>query len=397
MTDDLMPEDEVQKAILQDSSRALFYKSYLFLVVGVDTRVYQGKRAIKYSLARYDRDMKYVGHVHSPAKEERPHWFGMGEKPTKSIYDLYVHNITDEDDHLVLTDEMKPQPHRLPDGKWEQSEQFVEKLRRTPLEMMSEYDRSILKSVEEALEKGEKGEAVVQKAIQNPEENFHYPGVHKWFGEGKTLLFRQPTGLYYTDDDSLEMTIVKTTVKIRDVLWSLNLKPLLPQRRKQPYHNINPEALHKKIQERLSTLVRYLKTITANHESLTSGFATYKVAVIEPRGLTSLYDSLEEAMQDVILHEQVDDSEDAMRAAASLTKEEAKILVQAANVLDDKVPLIAKCIDSLLTKKDTYNQFSKADLAAALLRVANRLDEQGETELANTADKLLQSLDSGKD
>lgn len=129
--------------------------------------------------------------------------------------------------------------------------------------------------------------------------------------------------------------------------------------------------------------------------------STTATAIVVPVGIDQLFDSEESAVSFLTAQSETQ-NEPELAAAATIkdspmkkfSEKEIKILVEAANILDPVNPEIATVLDTILAQGAAGDELtiSRADLAASLVRVANLLDEQGNTVAAAEADRLLNLL-----
>lgn len=368
-------EEEILQSLKGQSYGDISWKAATLVVVGIAQEPTQDEEhPILYSIARWNLDLKRFYPLHLQYQ------YG----PTTPEYWMRKRHVTDEEGNLVFKEDEHGEMSPIGLHEAGQPEEYYRRMREAPQELLGEeYEESRVLDYEDP---------DIQEALSKTK------GIMgNWYTLGKALIYRQPTGKYYnpTLHSSRSLVIAQMVQTIRNIFWTVRLP--MAGHRTLPYHKISPDELHSLIFERLQTAsVEFRKILSQNDTSdFEGGFLDYKVAVLEPRGVEGFYDSVEEALRAVgesYISEVT--QEEPMALAASLSKEEVKILIQAADVLDEKAPAVANILDRVIKAGTSVEdeEFKKEDLVAALMRVANKLDEKGATAEANLADRLIKSI-----
>lgn len=372
-------EEEVIDSFRKQGVDVSRYKAASVIVCGISEQPAEGTSnyPILYTLATYTQDL----HKWFPRPEilrEYGKWgpYWQSRAYTEDVEELP--GIQDgEKDYL--------RPHYMgPEKGWQDYEGFVEKMRATPSEAFSEsYDPKETLDFEKSFNVGD----IAARA--------------KWYLQGKGTIFRQSTGKFYNPDkhSSPALLLGQLTKTIRDIIWTMGA-PGTPKAGHKPFHRVDGDELHQMIFDRLQTATILSKLLKfAQTENIEAGYIDYKVMIVSPEGINRFFDSVEQALTAVNVQlvqeiQQILPQGEPMAAAANFSKDQVKTLIAAADILDQTVPQLAQLIDKAVAapQESISEDFRKADFVAALVRVADKLDNSGNSEAASLADKLLQSI-----
>jgi hypothetical protein len=364
-------EEEIQQKLLSEPALLSEWKACTIVVVGISNeKNEQGLHPILYSLAVYSRDFSKL-----PREQQ------LGLNKSQFLGQTWVKR--DEEGHIIREN---GQAVRLDPKNPEEKEEYIRRIREVPYEGFGEeYDPKHTLGVENpfSIEETEKEEE--SKAV-----NRRYP----WLRKGKATIYRQQTGKFFNpeSDHDQKVVVAEMTRTIRNILWTISLTPKAgdPHR---PRAQITGEEIHSAIFERLKIAKQKSCQIKVSFvddgKDLESDFLTFKVAVADPKGIPQLFESVKEALDTVSNYYQAEISqEEPMLAAASLKKDEAFILLRAAEILDSRAPLLAGLIDKTFFTKGIEDKA----VVASLIRVADKFDEVGKSQEALFADQLLKQI-----
>lgn len=368
-------EEEIQQHILNEIALLSRWKACTIVVVGISNeKNEQGLYPILYSLAVYSRDFEKL-----PRKSQ----LGLD----KSDYLAQTWVKRDEEGNVIMKD---GRAVSLNPKKPEEKAEYVRRIREVPYEGFGEeYNPQRVLGVENpfSIEEDEREEE--EKAVSKK---------YSWFRKGKATIFRQQTGKFFNPEESHDQRVVvaEMTRTIRNIIWTIPLS-LDSKAAHRPVSQITGEEIHNAIFERLKTAKQKSRQIKVSFidsgKDLESNFLEFKVAIVNPKGITQLFENIEAALEAANDYYEAEMSqEEPMLAAASLKKDEAFILLRAAEILDNKAPRLAGLIDKTFFTKEIENKIEDKAVVASLIRVADRFDEAGKSQEALFADCLLKQV-----
>jgi hypothetical protein len=353
-------EEEVDQSLKKQPRKLVTWKASSLIVVGISKDAdQQGTHPILYSLALWQRDFKSFPGATTLGRNYSQHMIEQWSKRDPEG-DL----IRDEKGQLIPLS---------PKDEADQAE-YVRRMREVPSEAFGEeYSPKFSIDVEDSEQ-----EDLVNKK-------------YSWYRKGNALIYRQPTGKVYDPAEGHEKNIVlvEMTKAIRNILWTIEPKAKSGH---TPLKQITGDEIHQLIFQRLQTASQRLQFLRhAFVEDLEANFLAYKVAVVSPRGISGIFDTVDMALDSVTqFYEAKMEQEEPMLAAASLSQEQAQILLRAADILDVKAPILARLFDEVF-----FSNAEKRDTKAfvsALIRVADKFDEEGKIHEAKLADSLINQI-----
>lgn len=368
-------EEEIQQHLLKEKSILSRWKACTIIVVGISNeKDEQGLYPILYSLAVYSRDF---------SKLPRESQLGLSQ----SQYMTQTWAKRDEEGNIIYED---GQAVSLDHNNPEEQAEYIRRLRKVPHEGYGEeYDPKYMLGVENPFSIEEEEREEEEKAIRKK-----YP----WLRKGKATIFRQQTGKFFNPEDSHDQrtVVAEMTQTIRNILWTIPLSSFAKAGHR-PISQITGEEIHNAIFERLKTAKQKNRqtkvSFVDNSKDLESDFLEFKVAIVNPKGIVQLFDNIGAALEVASDYYEAEIfQEEPMLAAASLKKDEAFILLRAAEILDRRAPRLANLIDKTFFTKKIEDKIENKAIVASLIRVADKFDEAGKSQEALLADRLLKQI-----
>lgn len=378
MTDSLFKgpsEEEIHQQLLKEPNILSRWKACTIIVVGIsDEKNEQGLYPILYSLGVYSRDFQTL-----------PRESQLGLKKSVYLADTWIKrdkegNPIEENGQKISLNPKKP----------EEQAEYVDRIRKVPREGFGEeYDPKHMLGVESPFSIEEEEREEEEKAIRK-----RYP----WLRKGKATIYRQQTGKFFNPEDAYDQRVVvaEMTQTIRNILWTIPLSSFAKAGHR-PISQITGEEIHNAIFERLKTAKQKNRqtkvSFVDNSQDLESDFLEFKVAIVNPKGITQLFDNIGAALEVASDYYEAEIlQEEPMLAAASLKKDEAFILLRAAEILDSRAPRLANLIDKTFFTKKIEDKIENKAIVASLIRVADKFDEAGKSQEALLADRLLKQI-----
>ena len=364
-------DDDVFFSMKTQPSRLLEVKAATLIIVGIPiASLGEDTRPILYSIARFEQEMKKKWRPNPQVKEQYPDRF-----KNWSQYQQFKRFKLDEQGNVDFANSPRNQvPLPIPLEEVNPDERRRQ-LQTIPSEAFSE----VSSPADPALN------------YEDPEVGLMAP---TWWKQQQALIYRRETTLIYNPNKDVEVeeAILKATKLIRNAFWMAPLP--VAEVKHTAYTDIDPDKLH----EAIIGQVRRFKNFSLQREAglsptstnLEEGYEIYKVVVVDPKGITTIFDTVEQALKAL----ESSMLQESLPLAASLTKKEQRQLVIAASILSKKFPVIATSLEVIATKLpiESNDSLSKTALIQSLTRVANNFDNLGESKIADLADELLHSL-----